>query len=411
MAGVFRIGLGKIVAVTGTKPLTANTRVPELLFCRSISGKALKIVDTSVQKPAPYPYKEKKYGWINRFFDKTTSRFDENTKLIVVDGPIAAGKSDFAKTLAEDLDMLYMPEANLDMLYINEYGFDLRSLDSKVPESCRTFDVKDFYQDPKNRLSASFQIIMYTVRYSQYIDALAHILSTGQGVVLDRSVYSDFVFLESMFSQGYISRGARSAYYDVKKNTITELMRPHLVIYLDVPVNKIQENIKKRNICYEANSPVLTPAYLTVMENMYKQQFLKSISNHSELLVYDWSNGGDVEVVVEDIERIDFDRYTHHDIKLDDWRMDMEEDWALARHKYADNKNRLLCFLNVPRYDVPELVTDADDIKHARDIWDEAPGEKFEKGYNAEQGDTGLLFKMSRQHRQTLPLRERIIQA
>lgn len=46
--------------------------------------------------------------------------------------------------------------------------------------------------------------------YSQYIDALAHILSTGQGVVLDRSVYSDFVFLESMFSQGYVSRGGES---------------------------------------------------------------------------------------------------------------------------------------------------------------------------------------------------------
>lgn len=43
-------------------------------------------------------------------------------------------------------------------------------------------------------------------RYNQYIDALAHVLSTGQGVVLDRCVYSDFVFLEAMFSQGYISK-------------------------------------------------------------------------------------------------------------------------------------------------------------------------------------------------------------
>lgn len=40
------------------------------------------------------------------------------------------------------------------------------------------------------------------------------------------------------------------------------------------------------------------------MENVYKRNFLKDISTHSELLVYDWSNGGDTELVVEDIERI-----------------------------------------------------------------------------------------------------------
>lgn len=38
------------------------------------------------------------------------------------------------------------------------------------------------------------------------MDALAHVFSTGQGVVLDRCVYSDFVFLEAMYSHGYISK-------------------------------------------------------------------------------------------------------------------------------------------------------------------------------------------------------------
>lgn len=40
------------------------------------------------------------------------------------------------------------------------------------------------------------------------------------------------------------------------------------------------------------------------MDRVYKQQYLKDISISSELLVYDWSTGGDAEVVVEDIERI-----------------------------------------------------------------------------------------------------------
>lgn len=40
------------------------------------------------------------------------------------------------------------------------------------------------------------------------------------------------------------------------------------------------------------------------MEDVYKNEFLKDIGTHAELLVYDWSNGGEIELVVEDIEKI-----------------------------------------------------------------------------------------------------------
>lgn len=70
---------------------------------------------------------------------------------------------------------------------------------------------------------------------------------------------------------------ACSVYYDVRKNTIQELLRPHLVIYLDVPVKKIKENIKARNISCEVNSSVLTDKYLDVIEKSYKQNYLKEI--------------------------------------------------------------------------------------------------------------------------------------
>lgn len=40
------------------------------------------------------------------------------------------------------------------------------------------------------------------------------------------------------------------------------------------------------------------------MEDTYKRDFLKDINTHSELLVYDWSNGGEVDLVVDDIEQI-----------------------------------------------------------------------------------------------------------
>jgi NADH dehydrogenase (ubiquinone) 1 alpha subcomplex subunit 10 len=55
------------------------------------------------------------------------------------------------------------------------------------------------------------------------------------------------------------------------------LMKPHLVIYLDIPVPLVQQRIKERNIPYEVNSKVFTPEYLSDMEYFYKQHFLKQI--------------------------------------------------------------------------------------------------------------------------------------
>lgn len=56
-----------------------------------------------------------------------------------------------------------------------------------------------------------------------------------------------------------------------------------------------------------------------------------SCRTHAELLIYDWSNYGDVEVVVEDIERIDFDSFDKYDPKMKDWRMPNEWAWNTAR--------------------------------------------------------------------------------
>lgn len=54
--------------------------------------------------------------------------------------------------------------------------------------------------------SKTTSIFKCILRFSQYIDALAHVFSTGQGVILDRSCFSDFIFVEAMYKQGYLSK-------------------------------------------------------------------------------------------------------------------------------------------------------------------------------------------------------------
>lgn len=51
--------------------------------------------------------------------------------------------------------------------------------------------------------------------------------------------------------------------------------------------------------------------------------------------MYDWSDEGEVEVVVEDIERIDFNKYEPHDKKMSDWVFHLEEDYAVMRRQWV----------------------------------------------------------------------------
>lgn len=397
MACLVRTSLTKVPC---TKALVGIISVQP---ARTITSK----LDELPPKPKPWNYNERSFNYFHYLYDKTTARLDENSKVIVVEGPVAAGKSKFAKEIAKSFGMLYYPEANLDMEYFTKYGYDLRKLDPLLPPDCRSFDVMDFLKNPTHKLVARMQIQQYIVKFSQYIDALAHILSTGQGVVLDRCVYSDFVFVEAMFKQKYLSRAAYKKYYEYRDNTLLELLRPHLVIYLDVPVPKVIENVQKRSISYEKNSTVLNEKYLGVMEQSYKHKYLKEISKHSELLVYDWSVEGDMEIVVEDIEAVDFTKYDYNAPKENDWSHDLEEDYAYLRHWYADKKIRYMTLCNIDDYSVPELIVDAEDARAYHTVMAEAPGEKYEQGYNSPMGDGGLLFKWSLPKRDTLPLRER----
>lgn len=345
--------------------------------------------------PKPYPYKTKSYGVFQSFFDKTSHRMNGNSKVICVEGPIASGKTMLAKKIAAEMGMLYVPEANMDRYYINPYGWDMRRLNKILPDDVKSFDIQNFCADPRHANAGAFQLRMYIIRYEQYIDALAHLLSTGQGVVLDRSVYSDKVFLESMYECAYISKGVRDVYYDIRKNTLPELLRPHLIIYLDISVEKVQANIKKRNIDYEVESKAFTDRYLQSMDFFYKQCFLKKLRDHTPMLVYDWTEGGDTEILLDDVEAVDYPGFQEipYNKTMEDWRFHLESDMTEQRIKFCNDKSSLLNYVNIPRFDVPELLVDYATAKYLKDVWCSAPGMEYAKGYNKKYGDKWILFK------------------
>lgn len=79
MAGVFRFGVVGVIHRSSPKPL-AKATIPSLQQTCGIAGKILRAT-RNIQKPKPYPYTEKTYNFLNAVFDRTTKRFDENSKV------------------------------------------------------------------------------------------------------------------------------------------------------------------------------------------------------------------------------------------------------------------------------------------------------------------------------------------
>ena len=170
-------------------------------------------------KPAPFPYKEKRYNFFRALFDPTPARLDENSKLIVVEGVTGAGKANLARELAAELDMAYFAAPTQAEAYINEYGFNLKTLDPELPLTCKSYDENDFLKNPyllDGTKAARFQLGKMMKRYKRYLEALAHILNSGQGVVMDRSPYSDFVYIDAMAEQGLVSKNSKEKKKEVR---------------------------------------------------------------------------------------------------------------------------------------------------------------------------------------------------
>ncbi|KFV50654.1 hypothetical protein N341_07363, partial [Tyto alba] len=287
------------------------------------------------------PEQNLQYGWLAYMLgERTTKKLNEYSKIFTVEGNLSSGKGKLAQQIAEKLGMKYFPEA--DIHYIDRISGDGTLLPEKFNGFC---NLERFYNDPKcpDGHSYRLQAWLFGNRVLQYADALEHLLTTGQGVVMERSPYSDFVFLDAMFKQGYIHKRCLDHYNEVKDISICEFLPPHLVIYLDVPVPEVQKRIQEKGEPYEKK---VSPLYLQNIEDAYKQTFLPEISKTSEVLQYTAADTEDVEKVIEDIEYLKFDKGP--------W---LEQDDVSYHHLrlYVQDKSGVLNPVAIPRF-IPEIT-------------------------------------------------------
>jgi len=347
----------------------------------------------------PYPYWKKSFIPWGALLDKTAPRFNENTKIIVVDGNVAVGKKEFARRLANEFDLKYFGPTEDTACFTNNnpYGYDMRKIDNCLPEKSKCYDLKKFYADkhPEKGTVGRLQLVWYEMKFYDYARALKHLLNTGQGVVLVRSAYSDQVFVEAMRKMGYVTAPFVKYYNEYRDNTLCDLLKPHLTIYLDAPLSVVRERIKQRNDPREVNSAVLSDAYLQAIADAYRQKFLPKMRQSGEVVEVDWTEKAsdmDMDVIAEELQLLSLESETSDDKKFEDWNRKTEDDWIFIR-QFLDSQTFQVATFNMPQpWDCPEVMVYPEDVLELNKVLERHPVWTSKKGWAPELGHK-TLFK------------------
>jgi len=163
------------------------------------------------------------------------------TPVIVIEGPIAAGKTTLVKHLSERL--------NLTPRY-------------EPVESNPYLDL--FYEDPK-RWAFAMQIHLLHWRYASQKEA-AYAAAAGRGSIFDRSMPGDRVFCRMHMEAGNIAEIEWQTYQMAYQVMSCSLVPPSLLIYLDVDPEIALERLRRRGRECEAG---VTLEYLQALTAGY----------------------------------------------------------------------------------------------------------------------------------------------
>ena len=345
----------------------------------------------------PFDYQNKTFGSWQQVTDKGSDRFNENTKVIIVEGNIGVGKNEFAKELASHFDLKYFPSVPEEQCYrVPHNGFDIRELDELLPAHLNHYDLQKFYKDPNPECGriGTQQIKWYQQKFFTYCEAILHLMSTGQGVVITRSVFSDRAFVDAMRKCGYIT-GRFSRYYnELERSTQCELPHPHITVYLDAPLSVLKQRIQQRNDAKEQNSAVLSDKYIESIDRAYRNLVLPELRETGEVIEIDWTEKADkieMDVIVEELAQLSLKNDDKDDPKFLDWEIE-EDDVVSYRRRFSKKKGEYYpgtmakLFMVDPPMDCPEIILSGEDYAVYDEVVNDHPGVRLEPGYAPELG-------------------------
>lgn len=149
-----------------------------------------------------------------------------NYHFIAIEGNIGAGKTTLAHLLAKKLNARLILEEFADNPFLPK-----------------------FYENPQH-YAFPLELFFMAERYKQLKD-LIHTKDLFQNITV-----SDYLFTKCLlFAKVNLSEEEFRLYHKLYDIIRQPLIQPDIVIYLHVPVQKLQKNIQKRNRSYELAIP------------------------------------------------------------------------------------------------------------------------------------------------------------
>src|SRR5882762_11050176 len=162
-----------------------------------------------------------------------------NYHYITIEGNIGAGKTTLAHLLAKHFNARLILEQFADNPFLPK-----------------------FYENP-DQFAFPLELFFMAERYKQ-LKELVHTADLFQSVTI-----SDYLFTKCLlFAKVNLPEEEFLLYQKLFDIINPQLVQPDLLIYLHAPVNKLKENIKKRNRSYEQ---AIASEYLFSLQETYTQ--------------------------------------------------------------------------------------------------------------------------------------------
>lgn len=197
-----------------------------------------------------------------------------NYHFIAIEGNIGAGKTTLTHLLSKRLNARLLLEQFADNPFLEK-----------------------FYESPK-QYAFPLELFFMAERYKQLKDVL-HTKDMFQSITI-----SDYLFAKCLlFARINLPEEEFRLYQKLFDIMHPQLLQPDIVIYLQAPLEKLQQNIRKRNRSYEQKIPA---KYLSDLSDTYSQYIRQSNlttliinTSHTDFL----SNTGDLNVILEALEQ------------------------------------------------------------------------------------------------------------
>lgn len=198
-------------------------------------------------------------------------------KLIIVEGNICSGKT----TMSSAISKLF-PQCKLF-----------------IEPSVENPYLERYYKDPK-KWALTIQMYLLKLRFAVILEAITCV-ENGTTAIMDRSIWSDYVFAKQNYIDGNMTKEEFDQYMEERNNMMSNIRLPDLCIYLNTTASACYMklvNIRKRTC--ELGIPI---EYMIGIEKRYGELIEELKKRKVSIMSIDWFEINDPEVVVAKIDK------------------------------------------------------------------------------------------------------------